>query len=439
MDMPKFESNNTAFFKKNQAYKFNFSAEKISSDGGILLSEKIERKHGLLKSFSKLLPDDRNELFIVYTREAQLKQRIYLMMQGYEDCNDEKKLRKDPLVSELIGSELCSQPTLSRFERSLGKHDIYKLCNWFVDKYVNNLPSDCKEVVLDVDSTDDPTHGQQQLSLFNGYYYQWMYNELIINDGITGEIVLPVLRAGNCHSGRWFAAILKRIVLKLRARFPGLTIKVRADSGFSSAGFYQLANDMNIEFCLGISTNNVLKTLTRAKEVEIEQEYLSKKQKQQEIIGPFTYQAGSWKNPQLVYAKVESTGKGMNIRYFVSNITEKSPEELYWDFYVKRGDMSENRIKEIKNMCYSDRLSCHKYCSNFFRLILSCLCYEMFRLIKTLIMKTKHDGAKRWQVSNIRLYLLKIGATIKKRVRTITIKFSKAFVNQELFTELLLQ
>jgi hypothetical protein len=435
--MPKSESNNTIFYRKNQAFKFDFSAEEISSDGGILLCEKVERKHKLLHSFSKFLPDYRNPIFITYPREQQLKQRVYLMMQGYEDCNDEEKLQNDPVIQQVIGNNLCSQPTLCRFENSVGKHDIWLLCHWFVDRYVSSLPEDCKEVVLDVDSTDDPTHGNQQLSLFNGYYYQWMYHELIINDGETGQLVLPVLRPGNCHTAKWFVAILKRIIKKLRARFPNIIIKVRADCGFSGAEFYKLSNDECLQFCIGISTNEVLKQFTIEKESEIRETYLSKKMKYKEIIGPFEYQAKSWEKVQDVYAKVESTGKGMNIRYFVGNISNLTGDELYWGFYVKRGDTSENRIKEIKNMCYSDRLSCHGFWPNFFRFMLSSLCYEMFRLIKVLIASTGTKMAACWQVGNIRLYLLKIGATIKERVRTITVKFSKAFVYQELMSKLL--
>jgi hypothetical protein len=176
---------------------------------------------------------------------------------------------------------------------------------------------------------------------------------------------------------------------------------------------------------------------TKEKEIEVKETYLAKKEKYQEIIGPFEYKAKSWDKEQNVFAKVESTGKGMNIRYFVSNIPQQTGHELYWDFYVKRGDASENRIKEIKKMCYSDRLSCHDFWANFFRFMLSCLCYEMFRLIKVLIAKAGSGIASSWQVNNIRLYLLKIGATIKERVRSITIRFSKAFVYQELMSKLL--
>jgi len=240
--MPKIKPKNTAFYSKNKAYNFDFTAEQISSDGGVLLSEKIEKKQRILHSFSELLPDFRDPEKITYSRYDQIKQRIFLLMQGYEDCNDQEKLKFDPLIQEVHGNELCSQPTMCRMENSLQKKDIFSLCNWFVDRYVTNLPSTKKRIVIDIDSTDDPTHGQQQLSLFNGFYYQWMYNELIINDGETGEVILPVLRPGNSHSARWAVAILKRIIEKIRYQFPEIEICIRGDSGFSSSGMYELCN-----------------------------------------------------------------------------------------------------------------------------------------------------------------------------------------------------
>jgi len=428
----------TVFYRGKQAVSFDFTADHVSSDGGILISNKVEQENGLLRKFASQIPDNRDPNLIEYSYLHMLKQRVYLMMQGYEDCNDEEKLSEDPIIKYLLGNNLCSQPTLCRFENSIDKHTVYNLCNWFVDNYVNSLPDDTTKIVLDVDSTDDPTHGQQQLSLFNGFYYQWMYNELIINDGETGQIVLPVLRPGNCHTGRWFVAILKRIIKKINARFPGILIQIRADSGFSSPGIYELADKEGFIFTIGIAANDVLKKFTCEKEKQIRDDYLENNKKYKEIIGPFDYQAQTWHKPQKVYAKVESTGKGMNIRYFVSNMNQMSGDEIYFGFYVKRGDTSENRIKEIKNMCYSDRLSCHGFWANFFRLFLSCLCYEMFRLIKLLIKKTSHYIAKKWQVSNIRLYLLKIGTTIKITKRRVRLKYSKAFVFQDLFSEILL-
>jgi hypothetical protein len=263
-----------------------------------------------------------------------------------------------------------------------------------------------------------------------------MYNELIINDGETGQIILPVLRPGNAHSNWWYVSVLKRIIIRIRQKYPEINIVLRADSGFSSPKIYKLAEDMNFEFCIAVARNERLKNFTEAKENEIDQNYLQKSLKHREIIGPFEYCADSWHKPQKIYAKVESTGKGMNLRYFVSNIEQINAKELY-EFYTLRGDRSENRIKEIKNMCYSDRLSCHRFWANSFRLMLSCLCYEFFRLIREKIKAKGFIYAAKWQVNNIRLHLLKIGSILKERVKYITVRFSKAFVHQRLLIELL--
>jgi len=163
--------------------------------------------------------------------------------------------------------------------------------------------------------------------------------------------------------------------------------------------------------------------------------YVNNKKKHQHFFS-FPYQAGSWEAEEMCHCKVESTGIGLNIRYIISNFEGETAREIYTEFYVKRGDASENRIKEVKNMCFSDRLSNHLFLANFFRLFLSYLAYEMFRLIKLAIAKTSFKQAKTWQIDTIRTYLLKIGATIKITKRRIYYRLSKAFVFQDLFKAL---
>ena len=166
--------------------------------------------------------------------------------------------------------------------------------------------------------------------------------------------------------------------------------------------------------------------------------YLNQGKKHQHFIA-YTYGAKSWHKHQQCYGKVESTGKGLNLRHFVSNIENQQAREIYFDFYVKRAQASENRIKEVKNMCFSDRLSNHGFWANFFRLFLSSLAYEMFLLLKANIKKTTYKKAQTWQVSRIRTYLLKIGATITTTKRRIYYSLSKAFIYKDLFRELITQ
>ena len=202
---------------------------------------------------------------------------------------------------------------------------------------------------------------------------------LFFHDGQTGQIIAPVLRPGNSHSNRWYVGILHRIVKRIREVYP----------------------------------QEVLKKKTYCAEKAVRKLYLENHEKHQHFFS-FLYQAGSWETPELCYCKVESTGIGMNIRYIISNIEPDNAREIYFGFYVKRGDTSENRIKEVKNMCFSDRLSNHGFIANFFRLLISCLAYEFFLLLKSAIKKTGHKIASKWQVDNIRTYLLKVGVVIKE-------------------------
>ena len=299
------------------------------------------------------------------------------------------------------------------------------------------MPSGQELIVIDVDSTDDPTHGGQQMSLFNGYYDQWMYQEMLLIDGNSGKVIMPRLLSGTGDCRVAFVEMLKIAVEKIRARFPGITILIRGDAGFSCPEFYSLSKELDILFCLGIAANPVLKKITAKTEKRIRKKFLSKKLEHQEIIGPRKYQAKSWDSAQRVFAKVESTKEGMNTRFIVSNMTGITGEQIYWDFYVMRGETCENRIKEIKNMCFSDRLSCTSFTANCFRLMLSCLAYEFVRMIKLAIQKTKFEEPKKWAVNNIRLFLFKIGAIVKEKVRSVTFLLSRACPHQHLFKEIL--
>ncbi len=306
---------------------------------------------------------------------------------------------------------MASQPTISRFENSLNKETIFKLSYAWIDRYVSSLKGR-DEITIDVDATDDPTYGNQQMSMFNGYYGQFMLNELFFHDGETGQIILPVLRPGNSHSNRWYVGILRRIIQKIKKAYPELKITIRTDSGFSCAPFYKLGADYDLFFVTGQASNSVLKRKVERCKKAVQLQYVNQHKKHQHFTS-FRYQAKSWHKPQQAYCKIESTGKGLNVRHFISNIKEKGAREIYFDFYVKRGESSENRIKEVKNMCFSDRLSNHGFVANFFRLFLSSLAYELFLLLKKSIKKTTFEKAEKWQINTIRTNLLKVGATIK--------------------------
>lgn len=428
---------NTAFYRGKTEISVDFSAGDISSDGAVVLLEKLEKRHGLIGYFSRYIQDSRHPLRTVHSVEKLLKQRIYALMQGYEDANDVEHLKNDPLFKDILEGEMASQPTMSRFENSIGKQGVFDLCYAWLDRYVSSL-SGRKEVIIDIDATDDPTHGQQQMSMFNGYYGQFMYNELFFHDGHTGQIIVPILRPGNSHSNRWYVSILKRVVEKIRAAHPSIKIIIRADSGFSCPAFYQLADDYELLFVMGLGNNEVLKRKVKRVEDAVKRLYGDEGVKHQHFFS-HSYQAKTWHKLQTCYTKVESTGKGLNIRHIVSNLPMEDAREIYFGVYVQRGEASENRIKEAKNMCFADRLSNHGFWANFMRLLVSCMAYEMFLLLKDAIKKTRVKQAFNWCIDTIRTRLLKVGATLKKTKRRIYYRLSQAFVHQDLFSQLIFQ
>lgn len=292
----------TVFYRGNQAVLADFSAGDISSDGAVVIMEILERKHKLIKYFSKHLSDKRHPSYTKHSVEKMLKQRVFMLMSGYEDTNDVEHLKKDPLYQDVLAGQLVSQPTLSRFENSVDKHAVFALCNSWLDRYVGSLEGR-RSIIIDVDATDDPTHGSQQLSMFNGFYGQFMYNELFFHDGNTGQIILPVLRPGNSHSNKWYVSILKRIIKRIRAAYPKMEIIVRGDSGFSCAPFYRLADQFKLKYTLGIASNAVLKKLVTRSKKAVEYLYASQGIKHKHFIG-FEYKAESWHKSQRVYAKV---------------------------------------------------------------------------------------------------------------------------------------
>lgn len=435
--MPNIEDQFTAFHRGKQVVSFDFLGEDISSDGGVLLLKKIESKAHIIKDLARMIPDKRDQGSITYTYRSMLEQRVFQMALGYQDCNDATYLRNDPMMRVALGAGPCSQPTLCRLENVMTRAIIWALSEAWVDRYVASIKPDRKRIVLDIDSTDDPAHGGQQLSFFNGYYDQHQLDELLIFDGETRQLVLPVLRPGNSHTARWAFSILKRIIRKIRARFPDVRIELRADSGFSCPELYKLVEDFGLVFAVGLPANAVLKAMVKDIQDVAKENFAAKGQPFKYITDGFEYKADSWDQPRTVHAKIEVTDKGLNTRFFATNFGEMTGQEVYWDFYVCRGETCENRIKELKNMCFSGRLSCNSFWANGFRLFLSAIVYEIFRELKRMVAKTRHDDAKRWQVDNLRLFLLKVGATVTSRVRKVTIRFSRAFAQQDLFRELM--
>jgi len=235
-------------------------------------------------------------------------------MLGYEDANDVTHLQHDPLFKDVLQGDRASRPTISRSENSLDRRAIFELSNAWADNYVSGLAGR-KRIVIDVDATDDPTYGNQQMSLFNAYYGQFMLNELFFHDGETGQIILPVLRPGNSHSNKWHVGILKRIVLKIRTVCPDMKIVIRTDSGFRCAPFYELVDDCKLLSVTGTASNAVLKKKVSRAEKAVRHLYLDRGEKHQHFI-TFIYK------PQFDlrgYRSKSVNSSGISEKFYIEN------------------------------------------------------------------------------------------------------------------------
>ncbi len=417
----------------------DFEGGNITSDAGGLLLKEIDNRYKITKQAADCLSDDRDTNKTKHSLGDLLRQRIFQIALGYEDQNDADKLKKDPALKTIVGrkpqsdDDLGSQPTLSRFENNRDHGELYRISDFLVNLFIQTNPEAPKSLVLDMDSTDDPTHGQQQLTFFHGFHEQYMYHPLLIFDGATGFPLAAVLRPGNAHAGHRCVAILKRVIARLKQAYPETTIFLRADAGFALPALYEYCEKEDVRYVIGLITNGRLRGKVSHVADYVEKRFAKTCEKQREFTS-FWHQAGSWPVQRRVVSKVERLEKGLNQRFVVTNL-DLDPHIVYDWIYTQRGE-AENRIKELKNQLKADRLSCHSFKANQFRLLLHTLAFVFFILLRRNLEGTELESA---QVGTIRLKLLKIGARIRQTSRKIWFHLASSYPYQDLLAKTLLR
>jgi hypothetical protein len=421
-------------FFQDPKLTYDFEGGKLSSDGGILLIRELDEYTGISKAFAACIKDWRKQEFIDHSMIELIRERMYYLAAGYEDCNDANDLRHDP-VFKLSAADhkeqdipLSSQPTLCRLENNIDRRDIKRMAEVLVSDWLSGYDKIPAEIVLDIDSTDDPTHGGQQLAFFHGYYDQYMYHPLIIS--CNSNVILSILRPGNCHASSKIISVLKYLMKRIRNRFPKVKITLRADAGFAIPRLFDYLENEQVNYAIGLITNSVLVEKNK-KLMKKANGLYEKEQQKQRLFQAFSYQAGSWKKVRRVIAKAEYTEKGENNRFIVTNMG-KTPQILYDIFYVQRGE-SENWIKELKLGFYADRLSCHTFIANQFRLFLSVATHRLIHYLKKLLKGTSLAGAT---VDQIRLKLFKVAVRVKETTRRIWLHFCSSYPYRDLFVNL---
>lgn len=411
----------------------------ITSNAGVLLASRIEERLGLARRLSAVLRDERDPSRVTHSNESQLRQRLLQIACGYEDCNDASELRLEPAFQTAMGrvagreaSALASQPTLSRFEQR-EEGELLRMSEALVEIWIDQLlargPKACRDIVLEFDSTDDPTHGAQQQTMFHGYYDQYMYHPLLVFDG-EGWPVAVVLRPGRASASAGAASVLLRIFEKLVNRLPRTArITLRADAGFAMPELYELCETMGIRYVIGQITHASYKDRIANTLAEAVRQFEQTGSKAR-VFTEFEYRAQTWNRSRRVIGKAERMPEGENVRFIVTNIVDLEPEAAY-DYYTERGQ-SENFIKDLKNAMFADRLSCSAFMANQFRLMLHAAAYIVMLELRRELAGTALAKA---QMDTLRLKLLKVGASIVVTARHIWVQLSQHDPSRPLFEE----
>jgi hypothetical protein len=423
---------------KGRTLTVSCDAPNVSSDGGALLLRQQDDRLQLTARFAALLEDRRDSKRTRHDRRVQLRQRLYQIILGYEDCNDANVLRRDSvlqLACGVEGRELCSQPTLTRFENGVSWAEMKQLWREFERQYVESLDPNASSVVLDIDGTDDPTHGSQQLSMFHGFYDQHMFHPLLVFDGDTGQLVTAVLRAGNAHAARGAVGVLRRLIRAIKRRCPAAMVLVRGDSAFGVPRVLEMLERLsdelgNVHYVFGLVKNPRLLALAEplithaATTFERTHEFVR-------IFSSHSYKAGPWTRSRRVIVKVEYGERGDNPRFLVTTLPTPIPQIVYDCAFCPRGQ-AENRIKDLKNALRADRLSCHRFVANTFRLFLHALAYRLMFALRTTVGEVAPALAN-VQMDTLRLRLLKVAAGAVSSVRRVLVRLPSAFPAAAIF------
>jgi hypothetical protein len=363
-----------AFFR-GRSIHVEVSSSPLTSDAGLLPIREFDERIRLTEQFAAAIKDSRNASQSRHSIASMVRQRIFGILADYEDQNDHDVLRSDPTFKLIAGRlpddplDLAGQPTLSRFENSVTVADLRRLRDALLDQFIQSFDAPPRHLTLDVDAFDDPAHGEQQLTMFHGYYDQNQYLPITFSCAENDMIVLVGLRFGSCHASLGADNDLRYLVGRLREVWPDTHIHIRGDCGFGLPLMYDVCNELRLSYTFGIGMNSRLREKSEAFLGELKKAFEQSGEPQRAFIADH-YQAESWPSAQTIVIKVEVNDEGTNRRAVVTNRPGWNvlPAMIYEE-YVERGE-SENRNKELKTELKADRLSDHRFMANFFRLYL---------------------------------------------------------------------
>jgi hypothetical protein len=417
-----------------------FDTPQMSSDGGAILLKAIDDRLGLTASLATCLPEWRQVGKVEHDLPTLVRQRCFGLACGYPDANDAARLRDDPIHKLLVGRDpvagdpLASQPTLCRFENAIATRDLVRLTHALADTVIAHHQARLgamlvRRITIDLDPTEDPTHGQQELAFFNGHYASWCYlpvvGYLTFNQERAQYLVTALLRPGNAPASRGAIGLLRRLFTKLRAAFPKARLRVRLDGGYATPALFAFLEAEGVEYLVAMASNARLEK--RVRRLLGKARMLSKASGQTEhLYGETRYAAKKWRRKRRVIMKAEVVrlaGRDPrdNPRFVVTNLPQ-TPRHVY-ALYCERGDQ-ENRIKELHYGLGFDRTSCSTFRANAFRVLLTAAAYVLLQELRRALAATPCAAS---QVETLRERLIKLGTRVRVSARRIVLHLPGAF------------
>ena len=416
-----------------------FDGGRISSDGGVMLLSLAERRLGVAHRLAHCIPDRRDPLRIAHTISDMIRARTFAICCGYEDADDLDFLRCDRAFKLACGRlpdsgrDLCSQPTLSRLENAPRLKDVVRLTYALVDQWMASYATPPSSITLDIDDTCDVAHGHQQLSLFNAHYDERCFLPIHVYDTEKSRPVAVILRSGKTPSGVEVRSHLRRLVRRIRSRWPTTRILFRGDGHYARPEAMTWCEDNGVDYVFGLSGSKPLskKVDETADAVRTERAVADK-----DVVRGFAetrHRAGSWNKERRAIARIEATRLGLDIRFIVTNLEHRSAEWLYDSLYCARGQ-AENLIKLHKTQLASDRTSCRSALANQVRLVLHTAAYWLMLAVRDAIPKARDLATA--EFATLRLKLLKIAARVVELASRVRLAFAAACPEADLFAGL---
>jgi hypothetical protein len=403
----------------------DFDGGQITSDAGMLLVGQVDNQLGLSKALASVLRDERAPNRITYSMEGLLRQRVYQIAAGYEDQDDSDALRGDPIFKILLGqapetgSDLASQPTMSRFENGVSRGMLWRMGEVFLEQFIASYARAPEVIVLDFDDTVDQVHGEQEQARYNSHAGDHCFLPLHVYEGISGRFITALLKP-KVLKGAEMLPIVRRLITRLRAQWPHCEIIFRGDSHFTYPEVMDYL-EPHVHYVTGLGSNSVLKAKAREIEEEAKRHFRRGDRAKVLRFHSFPYQAKTWPHTRRVIVKVEVTEKGTNTRFVVTDLKRIGAKRLYQKIYCARGQM-ENYIKDHKVGLKSDRTSCHRFSANQFRLFLHSAAYVLLHALRTELLG--HTTWSRVRFETLQIRMLKLGASVKEHTDSIRVSLS---------------